>query len=132
MLPSIPRLPWSRPQLAITRLIARSGIPERKPRPFLSKRAYVVSVHLNHANSGEWELWTEFEKYTKTGAWPVGRSRHVRPRVEFPVFETRVPSTGSISMFLGPLSMPLRTMQDCVRSNASTAFMELPTLFSTT
>jgi AraC-like DNA-binding protein len=59
-----------RPQLAITRLIARSGIPERTA-SIPSEKAYVVSVHLNHANSGEWELWTD-EKYTKTGAWPVG------------------------------------------------------------
>ena len=59
-----------RPQLAITRLIARSGIPERTA-SIPSEKAYVVSVHLNHANSGEWELWTD-DKYTKTGAWPVG------------------------------------------------------------
>jgi AraC family transcriptional regulator len=59
-----------RPQMAITRLIARSGIPERTA-SIPSERAYVVSVHLNHANSGEWELWTD-EKYTKTGVWPVG------------------------------------------------------------
>ncbi len=59
-----------RPQMAITRLIARSGIPERTA-SIPSERAYVVSVHLNHANSGEWELWTD-AKYTKTGAWPVG------------------------------------------------------------
>jgi AraC family transcriptional regulator len=59
-----------RPQLAITRLIARSGIPERTA-SIPSEKAYVVSVHLNHANSGEWELWTD-GKYTKTGVWPVG------------------------------------------------------------
>src|SRR5580700_2712093 len=59
-----------RPQLAITRLIARSGIPERTA-SIPAEKAYVVSVHLNHANSGEWELWTD-DKYTKTGAWPVG------------------------------------------------------------
>ena len=118
-----------RPELAITRLIARSGIPERTA-SIPAEKAYVVSVHLNHANSGEWELWTD-EKYTKTGAWPGGgvamfTSNRIR------VFETRVPSTGSISMFPGPLSMPLRTMQECVRLNASTVFMELPTPFSTT
>src|ERR1700675_1598553 len=59
-----------RPQMAITRLIARSGIPERTA-SIPSEKAYVVSVHLNHANSGEWELWTD-EKYTQTGVWPVG------------------------------------------------------------
>jgi AraC family transcriptional regulator len=59
-----------RPQLAMTRLIARSGIPERTA-SIPAEKAYVVSVHLNHANSGEWELWTD-EKYTKTGVWPVG------------------------------------------------------------
>src|SRR5271168_5036185 len=59
-----------RPQLAITRLIARSGIPERTG-SIPSERAYVVSVHLNHANSGEWELWTD-GRHTKTGVWPVG------------------------------------------------------------
>jgi AraC family transcriptional regulator len=59
-----------RPQMAITRLIARSGIPERTA-SIPSEWAYVVSVHLNHANSREWELWTD-GKYTKTGAWPVG------------------------------------------------------------
>jgi hypothetical protein len=58
-----------RPELAITRLIARSGIPERTA-SIPSEKAYVVSLHLNHANSGEWELWTD-DKYTKTGAWPV-------------------------------------------------------------
>src|SRR3984885_7129961 len=42
-------------------------------------------------------------------------------------FETRAPSTGSTSMFPGQLSMPLRTMPECVRLNASTAFMALPT-----
>ena len=47
-----------RPQLAITRLIARSGIPERTA-SIPAEKAYVVSVHLNHANSGEWELWTD-------------------------------------------------------------------------
>jgi AraC-like DNA-binding protein len=59
-----------RPQMAITRLIAQSGIPERTA-SIPSERAYVVSVHLNHANFREWELWTD-DKYTKTGAWPVG------------------------------------------------------------
>ena len=59
-----------RPQMAITRLIARSGIPERTA-SIPPEKAYVVSLHLNHANSGEWELWTN-DKYTKTGAWPVG------------------------------------------------------------
>jgi hypothetical protein len=54
-----------RPQLAITRLIARSDIPERTA-SIPSEGAYVVSVHLNHANSREWELWTD-GKYTKTG-----------------------------------------------------------------
>src|ERR1700674_2053807 len=60
----------ARPQMAVTRLIARGGIPERTP-SIPAEKSYVVSVHLNHANSGEWELWTD-EKYTKTGAWPVG------------------------------------------------------------
>jgi AraC-like DNA-binding protein len=59
-----------RPQLTITRLIARSGIPERTG-TIPAEKAYVVSLHLNHANSGEWELWTD-ERYTKTGTWPVG------------------------------------------------------------
>ena len=59
-----------RPQMAITRLIARSGIPEQTA-PIPSEKAYVVSVHLNHANSGEWELWTD-TRYTKTDVWPVG------------------------------------------------------------
>lgn len=59
-----------RPQLAITRLIAKSGIPERTA-DIPSEKAYVVSLHLNHANSGEWELWTD-GRYTRTGVWPVG------------------------------------------------------------
>src|SRR5271155_5647005 len=59
-----------RPQLALTRLIARSGIPERTA-SIPSEKAYVVSLHLNHVNSGEWELWTD-NKYTRTGVWPVG------------------------------------------------------------
>ena len=90
----------------------RSGI-RSEPRPFLSKK-HVVSVHLNHANSGEWELWTD-EKYTKTGAWPVGGVAMCDLESNSSI-RNRVPSTGSISMFLGALSMPLRTMQDCVRS----------------
>ncbi|HEY3771033.1 MAG TPA: AraC family transcriptional regulator [Candidatus Angelobacter sp.] len=59
-----------RPQMAITRLIARSGIPERTA-SIPSEKAYVVSLHLNHANAREWELWTD-GKHTKTGAWPIG------------------------------------------------------------
>jgi AraC family transcriptional regulator len=59
-----------RPQMAITRLIARSGIPERTA-SIPSERAYVVSVHLNPAGKGEWELWTD-GKHTKTGPWPTG------------------------------------------------------------
>lgn len=59
-----------RPQMAITRLIARSGIPERTA-SIPSEKAYVVSLHLNHANAREWELWTD-GRHTKTGAWPIG------------------------------------------------------------
>jgi hypothetical protein len=69
-----------RPQMAITRLIARSGIPERTA-SIPSEKAYVVSVHLDHANSGEWELWTD-GKYTKTGAWPVGGVATAASRIE--------------------------------------------------
>jgi AraC family transcriptional regulator len=58
------------PQMAITRLIARSGIPERTA-SIPSERAYVVSVHLNPASKGEWELWTD-GKHTETGPWPSG------------------------------------------------------------
>src|SRR5271155_5721400 len=59
-----------RAQMAITRLIARSGIPERTA-SIPSERAYVVSVHLNPASKGEWELWTD-GNHTKTGPWPTG------------------------------------------------------------
>src|ERR1700723_4493008 len=59
-----------RPQLAITRLIERSGIPERTA-SIPSERAYVVSVHLNHANSGEWYFFTD-ERHPKTGAFSLG------------------------------------------------------------
>jgi AraC family transcriptional regulator len=59
-----------RAQMAITRLIAHSGIPERTA-SIPSERAYVVSVHLNPAGKGEWELWTD-GKHTKTGPWPTG------------------------------------------------------------
>src|ERR1700677_4780435 len=58
-----------RPQMAITRLIARSGIPERTS-SIPPEKAYVVSLHLNHANSGEWELWTN-DTNTKTRPCPV-------------------------------------------------------------
>ncbi len=71
-----------RPQLAITRLIARSGIPPIRTASIPSEKAYVVSVHLNHANSGEWELWTD-EKLHKNGGMAGGRSRNVRPGVKF-------------------------------------------------
>ncbi len=59
-----------RPQMAITRLIARSGIAERTA-SIPSERAYVVSFHLSPASRGEWELWTA-GKHIRTGAWPVG------------------------------------------------------------
>lgn len=59
-----------RPEMAMTRLIARSGIPERTA-SIPSERAYVVSVHLNPAGKGEWELWTG-EKHLRTGPWPTG------------------------------------------------------------
>jgi AraC family transcriptional regulator len=60
----------ARPQMAITRLIAKSGIAERTA-SIPSERAYVVSFHLSPASRGEWELWTA-GKHIKTGAWPVG------------------------------------------------------------
>jgi AraC family transcriptional regulator len=60
----------ARPQMAITRLVARSGIAERTASIPL-ERAYVVSFHLSPASRGEWELWTA-GKHVKTGAWPVG------------------------------------------------------------
>ena len=69
-----------RPQMAITRLIARSGIPERTA-SIPSEKAYVVSVHLNHANSGEWELWTD--EVHKDWGMASGRSRNVRPGIKF-------------------------------------------------
>ncbi len=59
-----------RPQMAITRLIARSGIVERTA-SIPSEQAYVVSVHLSPASRGDWELWTA-GKHIKTGAWPIG------------------------------------------------------------
>ena len=62
-----PAANWRLPRL----IGARSGIPERTASIPFAEKAYVVSLHLNHANSGEWELWTN-DKYTKTGVWPVG------------------------------------------------------------
>jgi AraC family transcriptional regulator len=59
-----------RPEMAVTRLIARSGIPERTA-SIPSEKAYVVSVHLNPAGKGEWELWTD-GTHIKTGPWPTG------------------------------------------------------------
>jgi AraC family transcriptional regulator len=59
-----------RPQMAITRLIAKSGIAERTASIPL-ERAYVVSFHLSPASRGEWELWTA-GKHIKTGPWPTG------------------------------------------------------------
>jgi hypothetical protein len=85
-----------RPQMAITRLIARSGIPERTAY-IPSEKAYVVSVHLNHANSGEWELWTD-GKYTKTGRgqW-AGLQCATWNQIR--VFEIQARSTGSTTTF---------------------------------
>jgi hypothetical protein len=113
-----------RPQMAITRLIARSGIPERTA-SIPSEKAYVVSVHLNHANSGEWELWTD-GKYTKTGAWPVGGLQCATWN-QIRVFEIQARSTGSTTTFRVQPWIPLPTMPEYPELSVSTAFMEPPT-----
>ena len=119
-----------RPQMAITRLIARSGIPERTA-SIPSEKAYVVSLHLNHANSGEWELWTD-GKYTKTGAWPVGGVAMCDLESN-----TTIRNPGSIDWihYHVPRATPgfsLRTTPECVGLSVSTASMELPTRHSIT
>ena len=64
-----------RPQMAITRLIARSGIPERTA-SIPPEKAYVVSLHLNHAEfrrMGTLDRW----QVHKDGDMAGGRSRNV-------------------------------------------------------
>ncbi len=87
--------------MAITRLIARAASrSELRPSPL--KRPTLFPVHLNHANSGEWELWTD-EQVHKDGSMASGRSRNVRPGVKFRYSKPEAPSTGFTTTFRVPL-----------------------------
>jgi hypothetical protein len=111
-----------RPQLAMTRLIARSGIPERTA-SIPSERAYVVSVHLNPAGKGEWELWTD-GKHIKTGPWPTGGVAMCDLESDSSI-ETQVQSTGFISTSHERPWTHSLTMKKCPELNGSFAFTEL-------
>jgi hypothetical protein len=115
-----------RPQLAITRLIARSGIPERTA-SIPSEKAYVVSVHLNHANSGENGNFGPMTSTQRRGHGQWAESQ-CATWSQIRVFEIRARPTGSTTMFRVQLWTLFRTMLECLELNVSTAFMELPTL----
>ena len=102
-----------RPQLAITRLIARSGIPERTA-SIPSESAYVVSVHLNHANSGRMGTLDRWKAHQRRGRGPWAESR-CATWSQIRVFETRARLTGFTTTFRVPPWIPLRTMPECAR-----------------
>jgi hypothetical protein len=82
-----------RPQLAITRLIARSGIPERTA-SIPSEKAYVVSVHLNREFRGMGTL--DRREVHKDRCMASGRSRNVRPGVKFEYSKSRLDRLDSL------------------------------------
>ena len=120
-----------RPQLAITRLIARSGIPERTA-SIPARKSFMGFAGSSEPCEGRGMGTLDRQKKHKDGGVARRAESPCATLSQILVFETRGPSTGSISMFPGPLSMPLRMMLERVRLNASTVFTELLTPFSTT
>ena len=60
----------SKPQIAVTRLVSRNGLPEQTasiPR----EKAIVVSVHLKPACEQGCEVWVD-DRYSRVAAWPAG------------------------------------------------------------
>src|SRR6267142_545725 len=60
----------TKPQLAITRLLSGSGIPERSA-TIPPERAFVVSVHLTPAAKRGCEIWVD-DRHSRIGDWPDG------------------------------------------------------------
>jgi hypothetical protein len=62
--------PTSNPQLAITRLVSRIGLPERTT-GIPPETAFEVSVHLTPAGERGCEIWVD-DRYSRIGHWPSG------------------------------------------------------------
>lgn len=60
----------TRQQLAITRLLSETGVPERTA-PIPPERAFVVSVHLTPAARRGCEIWVD-DRYSRITDWPAG------------------------------------------------------------
>jgi len=60
----------SKPQLAITRLVSDTGMPERTA-DIPPERAFVVSVHLTPAAQRGCEIWVN-DRYSRITDWPSG------------------------------------------------------------
>ena len=60
----------TKPQLAITRLLSGSGIPERSA-TIPPERAFVVSVHLTPAAKRGCEIWVD-DRHSRIRDWPAG------------------------------------------------------------
>ena len=72
-LPSAPSLviqPRSKNQLAITRLVSDTGMPERTS-AIPPERAFVVSVHLTPAAPRGCEIWVD-DRHSRIADWPAG------------------------------------------------------------
>src|SRR5258705_3743386 len=62
--------PTAKPQLAITRLISRAGMPERT-RDIPAEKAFVVSIHLTAAAKSGCDLWVD-DRHSRIEHWPAG------------------------------------------------------------
>ena len=60
----------TKPQLAITRLVSDTGMPERTG-SIPPEKAFVVSVHLTPAAPRGCEIWVD-GRYSRIGDWPAG------------------------------------------------------------
>src|SRR5260221_2873739 len=60
----------TKPQLAITRLVSETGMPERTG-SIPAEKAFVVSVHLTPAAPRGCEIWVD-DRYSRIGDWPAG------------------------------------------------------------
>ena len=62
--------PTAKPQLAITRLMSRAGMPERT-RDIPAEKAFVVSIHLTAAGKSGCDLWID-DRHSRIEHWPAG------------------------------------------------------------
>jgi len=60
----------TKPQLAITRLVSDTGMPERTG-SIPPEKAFVVSVHLTPAAPQGCEIWVD-DRHSRIGDWPAG------------------------------------------------------------